>query len=175
MEDTGTVGRNITTPSPKPSNTQPSQNGSNKKPAEDKGTDKAKPEDKSSPIINGGLAEHELKGGHLIERHVGKTDEELLKRIENNPNISGSSTFTNIDIAEKVTGEVLSDENNKKLIQSWLNNPKSKSTLVLNYQGDEAIGRGVKRGSTTVEDKTNARIVLKKKGEENYILTEYPD
>ncbi|AJK87214.1 hypothetical protein PI85_03840 [Lysinibacillus sp. A1] len=37
-EDTGTVGRNITTPSPKPSNTQPSQNGSNKKPVEDKGT-----------------------------------------------------------------------------------------------------------------------------------------
>ncbi|UXJ67418.1 hypothetical protein [Lysinibacillus fusiformis] len=37
-EDTGTVGRNITTPSPKPSITQPSQNGSNKKPVEDKGT-----------------------------------------------------------------------------------------------------------------------------------------
>ncbi|WP_324728523.1 hypothetical protein VO178_17475 [Lysinibacillus fusiformis] len=38
IKDTGTVGRNTTTPSPKPSNTQPSQNGSNKKPAEDKGT-----------------------------------------------------------------------------------------------------------------------------------------
>ncbi|WP_342550398.1 hypothetical protein MKX57_15250 [Lysinibacillus sp. FSL M8-0216] len=38
IEDTGTVGRNTTTPSPKPSNTQPSQNGSNKKPTEDKGT-----------------------------------------------------------------------------------------------------------------------------------------
>ncbi|MFD4491462.1 hypothetical protein [Lysinibacillus fusiformis] len=34
IEDTGTVGRNTPTPSPKPSNTQPSQNGSNKKPAE---------------------------------------------------------------------------------------------------------------------------------------------
>jgi hypothetical protein len=31
------VGRNTKTPSPKPPNTQPSQNGSNKKPAEDKG------------------------------------------------------------------------------------------------------------------------------------------
>ncbi|MEB7453645.1 hypothetical protein [Lysinibacillus sphaericus] len=40
IEDTGTVGRNTPTPSPKPSNTQPSQNGSNKKPAEDKGTGK---------------------------------------------------------------------------------------------------------------------------------------
>ncbi|WP_180276665.1 deaminase domain-containing protein [Lysinibacillus sphaericus] len=41
IEDTGTVGRNTPTPSPKPSNTQPSQNGSNKKPAEDKGTGQA--------------------------------------------------------------------------------------------------------------------------------------
>jgi len=40
IEDTGTVGRNTPTPSPKPSNTQPSQNSSNKKPAEDKGTGK---------------------------------------------------------------------------------------------------------------------------------------
>ncbi len=31
--------------------------------------------------------------------------------------ISGSSTFTNIDIAKKVTGEVLSDENNKKILR----------------------------------------------------------
>ncbi|MGF0470749.1 deaminase domain-containing protein [Lysinibacillus fusiformis] len=37
--DTGTVGRNTITPSPKPSNTQPSQNGSNNKPDEaNKGT-----------------------------------------------------------------------------------------------------------------------------------------
>ncbi|EAZ84152.1 hypothetical Cytosolic Protein [Bacillus sp. B14905] len=40
IKDTGTVGRNTTTPSPKPSNSQPPQNGSNKKPAEDKGTGK---------------------------------------------------------------------------------------------------------------------------------------
>ena len=38
IEDTGTVGRNTTTPSPKPSNSQPPQNGSNKKPDENKGT-----------------------------------------------------------------------------------------------------------------------------------------
>ncbi|MCM0627483.1 hypothetical protein M5J14_23710, partial [Lysinibacillus sp. OL1_EC] len=40
IEDTGTVGRNTTTPSPKPSNSQPPQNGSNKKPDENKGTGK---------------------------------------------------------------------------------------------------------------------------------------
>ncbi|MGN7117510.1 hypothetical protein [Lysinibacillus odysseyi] len=41
IEDTGTVGRNTTTPSPKPSNSQPPQNGSNKKPDENKGTGNA--------------------------------------------------------------------------------------------------------------------------------------
>ncbi|MEF7497272.1 deaminase domain-containing protein [Lysinibacillus sphaericus] len=42
IEDTGTVGRNTTTPSSKPSNTQPSQNSSNKKPDEAaKGTGQA--------------------------------------------------------------------------------------------------------------------------------------
>ncbi|MFI9482676.1 hypothetical protein ACIG2M_12480 [Lysinibacillus fusiformis] len=56
IEDTGTVGRNTPTPSPKPSNTQPSQNGSNKKPAEDKGTDKY---DKSGNYT-GGRSKEEL-------------------------------------------------------------------------------------------------------------------
>ncbi|WP_302467481.1 RNase A-like domain-containing protein, partial [Shouchella clausii] len=134
-----------------------------------------KPGDKSSLAPGGGLAAHEVKGGHLIERHVGKTDEELLERIRNNPRINGSSTFKDRAIAEKVASEVLNDINNKKAIEPWLSNPQSKSNLVLTYEGTEVIGRGVKRGSTTVENMTNARIVLKKDGERNYILTGYPN
>lgn len=140
-----------------------------------KGKDNVKQGDKSSLAPGGGLTAHELKGGHLIDRHVGKTDEELLERMKSNPKITGSSTFKDRATAEKVASEVLTDKNNKKIIQSWLSNPQSKSTLVLEYQGIEVIGRGVKRGSTTVENKTNARIVLKKDGKGNYILTGYPD
>ncbi len=40
ISDTGTVGKNTSSSSPKPSNSQPPQNGSNKKPNENKGTDK---------------------------------------------------------------------------------------------------------------------------------------
>ncbi len=58
---------------------------------------------------------------------------------------------------------------------AWISNPKSKSKLVLSYEGAEVIGRGVKRDSTTVESMTNARIVLKKDGTGNYILTGYPN
>ncbi|WGT37910.1 hypothetical protein QH639_19100 [Lysinibacillus sp. 1 U-2021] len=41
IEDTGTVGKNTSSSSPKPSNSQPPQNGSNKKPDENKGTGNA--------------------------------------------------------------------------------------------------------------------------------------
>ncbi|MGW6665802.1 MULTISPECIES: hypothetical protein [Peribacillus] len=44
------------------------------------GIDNVKPGDKSSLAPVGGLAVHESRGGHLIERHVGKTDEELFRK-----------------------------------------------------------------------------------------------
>ncbi|WP_241740719.1 hypothetical protein [Lysinibacillus sphaericus] len=55
IEDTGTVGRNTPTPSPKPSNTQPSQNGSNKKPTEDKGTGELKHPVLDNPRVGSAL------------------------------------------------------------------------------------------------------------------------
>lgn len=176
MSDTGTVGKNTSSSSPKPSNSQPPQNGSNKKPDENKGTDNAKLEDKSSPILSGGLSEHELKGGHLIERHVGKTDEELLERLKSNSKISGSSTFKDITTAEQVANTVLTDPKNIKKIEKWLSNPDSNPTLPLKYKSDgEIIGRSVSKGSEIVEDVTKARIVLKKDKEGSFILTGYPE
>jgi hypothetical protein len=139
-----------------------------------KGTGNVKPNDFSPLAPGGGLAAHEARGGHLIARHVGKTDAELLQRLKDNPKITGASTFTDRATAEKVASEVLNDPNNKKIIQAWLSNPKIKSTLVLPYQGTEIIGRGVQRGSTTVEHMTNAKIVLKKDGAGGFILTGYP-
>jgi hypothetical protein len=139
-----------------------------------KGTGNVKPKDFSPLAPDGGLAAHEARGGHLIARHVGKTDAELLQRLKDNPKVTGASTFKDRATAEKVASEVLNDPNNQKIIQSWLSNPKSKSTLVLPYQGAEIIGRGVQRGSTTVEHMTNAKIVLKKDGAGDFILTGYP-
>ena len=43
-----------------------------------------------------------LEVGHLRERHVGKTDEELLQRLESNSTITGASTFADRATAEKV-------------------------------------------------------------------------
>ncbi len=81
-----------------------------------KGKDNVKQGDKSSLAPGGGLAAHELKGGHLIDRHVGKTDGQLLERLKNNPKITGSSTFKGRMTAEKVADTVLRDPKNIKKI-----------------------------------------------------------
>lgn len=61
------------------------------------GLDNVTQGDSSSLTPGRGLAAHEAKGGHLIERHVGKTDEELIQRLDkskmSNKKISGSSSF----------------------------------------------------------------------------------
>ncbi len=120
-------------------------------------------------------AAHELKGGHLLEKHVGKTDEELLERLRTNPNITGSSTFTKRATAEKVANTVLNNPNNIKKIQKWLSNPNSRPTLSLRYKGDgEIIGRSISRNSRVVENVTNAKIVLKRDDNGDFILTGYP-
>lgn len=153
-------------------------NGGNQKTGEKaiaKGIDDVKPGDTSSLAPGGGLAAHELKGGHLIERHVGKTDEELLESIKNNPRINGSSTFTDRATAEKVASKVLNNSKNIEKIQKWLSDSNSRPKLQLKYQGDgEIIGKSVSRNSEVVENVTNAKIILKKSNDGNFILTGYP-
>ncbi|MCY9088406.1 RNase A-like domain-containing protein, partial [Bacillus inaquosorum] len=131
----------------------------------------------STPLApGGGLAAHEAKGGHLIERHVGKTDEELIERLRTDPNphITASSTFKDRATAERIANSVLNDPKNIKKIENWIDDPK-KPKLMLRYKGDgEIIGRSVSRNSELVENVTNAKIILKKDNNGNFILTGYP-
>ncbi|WP_148357604.1 ribonuclease YeeF family protein [Peribacillus simplex] len=129
----------------------------------------------SSPIApGGGLAAHEAKGGHLLERHVGKTDEELVKRLEEQSYITGASTFYDRATAERLVNLALTDSNNIEKIEKWLNDPDSDNKLALKFRGNENIGKGIKRNNGDLEDYKNARIVLKKDGQGSYILTGFP-
>ncbi|PKJ57796.1 hypothetical protein CW370_20280 [Bacillus sp. SN32] len=130
----------------------------------------------STPLApGGGLAAHEAKGGHLIERHVGKTDEELIQRLDkskmSNKKISGSSSFKDRATAERVANSALT--NNKAKIEKWLNSDVKKP-LVLSYKGNEVLGRGIPKGEDTITDLTNAKIILKKNKDGSFILTGYP-
>ncbi|MCY9279241.1 hypothetical protein N2384_23105 [Bacillus paralicheniformis] len=110
-----------------------------------------------------------------MKRHVGKTDEELSQRLKKDLKITGSSTFKDRATAEKVASEVLKDPKNIKKVEKWLSDPKSRPTLALRYKGNgDVLGRSIERGSNTAEDVTNAKIVLKKGKDGEYILTGYP-
>lgn len=140
------------------------------------GTGNVKQGDSTPLAPGGGLAAHEAKGGHLIERHVGKTDEELIERLRTDPNphITASSTFKDRATAERIANSVLNDPKNIKKIENWIDDPK-KPKLMLKYKGDgEIIGRSVTRNSELVENVTNAKIILKKDNNGNFILTGYP-
>ncbi|MDR4191051.1 WXG100 family type VII secretion target, partial [Bacillus pseudomycoides] len=126
-------------------------------------------------VPGGGLGAHEARGGHLLERHVGKTDEELLQRLESDTRITGASTFTDRATAENIANNVLNNPRNQELIQNWLNNSRNNRPLALPYSGNEIIGRGIQRGSTTIEEMTNAKIILKKDANGKFILTGYPN
>jgi len=111
----------------------------------------------SSTIVpGGGLAAHEKAGGHLIDRHVGKTEAELFDRVSTG-NTKTASTFTDRATAEAVTSKAI--DSNQSKIQSYLSGSQ-KGYLELNYQSSAAIGISVTRGSTNVVPTTNARIII---------------
>ncbi|GAB3412978.1 hypothetical protein GCM10027361_24200 [Erwinia aphidicola] len=111
----------------------------------------------SSTIVpGGGLAAHEKAGGHLIDRHVGKTEAELFDRVSTG-NTKTASTFTDRATAEAVTSKAI--DSNQSKIQSYLSGSQ-KGYLELDYQSSAAIGISVTRGSTNVVPTTNARIII---------------
>ncbi|MBT2442624.1 hypothetical protein J7E93_21440 [Streptomyces sp. ISL-36] len=69
----------------------------------------------------------ELSGGHTLDKHVGKTDEQLLQRHRDEAKGSGklqllaTSSFTDIDSAQKYTQYCI--RQNTAEIQDWLKNP----------------------------------------------------
>jgi filamentous hemagglutinin len=111
----------------------------------------------SSTIVpGGGLAAHEKAGGHLIDRHVGKTEAELFDRVSTG-NTKTASTFTDRATAEAVTSKAI--DSNQSKIQSYLSGSQ-KGYLELDYQSSAAIGISVTRGSRNVVPTTNARIII---------------
>ena len=116
----------------------------------------------------------EQRGGHTLRKHVGRSDQELLERLESE-NISASSTWTDRASAEEAVGEAL--EHNAKL-ERWLDRTGRKPNLVIDYHGSpqHPVGRCIARGSTTAVPAYDALVVLKAYGGDDfYVLTAYPE
>ncbi|QTF08421.1 hypothetical protein HC231_11250 [Brenneria izadpanahii] len=135
--------------------------------------------------IRGGrikLAEHESTtgrhpGGHTLERHIGKTPEELLARMERRPGLPAASSFRNIDEAEILTTKVLKAHKNE--VEMFVKyQPKGtpwRKKISMSFS--QPTGTVVKKGSREVRKCYRVEIWLELteyNGKPYFILTSMP-
>jgi len=121
------------------------------------------------------LSQDEAAGGHTLRKHVGRTDDQLRERLNQERNIFAASTWNDRASAEAAVGAAIAAQSNK--ISRWLGRDRH-ANLVLDYDGDPAhpFGRTLRRGSDSVEPCAHAVIVLKWDPPESYyVLTAYPE
>lgn len=123
------------------------------------------------------LERDEALGGHTIERHVGKTDEELRARLRRETQISAASTYTDLATARRVVGAAVAQS--RARIEAWSQRTGSRPNLVVNYAepGGRSIGRSIRRGARVGSTATQALVVLRWLPRERrwIVLTSYPE
>jgi hypothetical protein len=120
------------------------------------------------------LALDEAQGGHTLGRHVGRSDQELRQRLSRERNIAAASTYSDRETAERVVGTVLNQQREK--IQHWLDRTGEHPNLTLDYEGEQPIGRTLRRGASEPAPCSHAVVVLRYAGGgQYYVLTSYPE
>jgi hypothetical protein len=145
------------------------------------GTSKQRPHPIAQPVphvalrpdVRRDLTRDEERGGHTLERHIGKTDAELRRRLEEE-SISADSTYTDRDTAEMAVAAAIQENSNR--INTWLHRLGGHSNLVLDYDSDTPLGRSMRRGEAQSFPCSHAVAILKWKSPSDYfVLTSYPD
>jgi Bacterial CdiA-CT RNAse A domain len=133
---------------------------------------RAESRETSGPVRD--LSQDEAAGGHILRKHVGRTDEQLVERLEEERRITGASTYTDRSTAEHAVGAAIAASQNR--IDRWLNRSGGHPNLVLDYDSPTSIGRTINRGENHSYPCSHALVVLKYAGpNEYYVLTSYPE
>lgn len=115
-------------------------------------------------------------GGHTIREHVGKTEAQLFARFPLKKTLQASSSFTDLQTAEAAISATV--RANARAIKAWSRSAAVGSKPKAFYHDvGSVVGIGVQRGSTTVSQLSNVRVVLNMKsynGMPYYILTAHP-
>lgn len=120
------------------------------------------------------LSQDEAAGGHILRKHVGRTDDQLLERLDHERNISGASTYTDRATAERAVGAAIAQSQDR--IERWLSRGGGHPNLVLDYDSDQPIGRTINRGESRSRPCSHALVVLKYEPPSSYhVLTSYPE
>jgi len=122
-----------------------------------------------------------IHGSHIIDKHVGKTDEQLAQRLRDQPTIGAASTFTSLTSAQKYTQDALEyvgpPENsgqqnagvdNQEKIKKWLSRPRTDNSILPldEVEFNSVTGRTVEAGNPHAggaKDAHTVKVVLKYK------------
>jgi len=121
------------------------------------------------------LSADEAMGGHTLQRHIGRSDAELIARLARDPQISSASTYTDRATAESVVGAALQSGN--RAFAAWRARTGRRPNFVLRYQAHRVIGRSVARGHSESVQCDRALIVVRwdENRQRDYVLTSYPE
>ncbi|MEL6338550.1 MAG: RNase A-like domain-containing protein [Myxococcota bacterium] len=116
------------------------------------------------------LLAYEARGGHTIEKHVGKTPEELRDRLNNEPKLRAVSTFTSENEARGVIQRALR-EHALEIAEWEARSPSGKLEITM----PSRKGSVLVRGADSVTPASNAYILLRGDGAGRWtVLTAYP-
>jgi hypothetical protein len=128
----------------------------------------------SEIVPGGGLAAHEAQGGHLITRHVGRTDAQLAQRLQAEPNIPAASTFLNRADAEVAVSEALNANSHR--VTAFLASTQAKTSFT--HDLIRPVGVSMLNGVTHSQSASKLLLVLKKDASlplGYFLLTGFPE
>jgi hypothetical protein len=107
-------------------------------------------------VDGGGLQMHEEAGGHLLLKHVGQTEQDLMTRLVNEPKIGGSSSFYDRATAENAISQLMDAKQFD--ISTWLSGTSNR--LRIDTQLPSPVGISVARGATNAVNASAVKAVL---------------
>ena len=113
---------------------------------------------KVQTVPGGGLAAHERAGGHLIDRHVGKSEADLVRRLQEERRIRSASSFPDLPTAEVVVGVVIASRGAE--ISRWLKGRDPR--LALDFTANRPVGIVVSRRTMKAEPARSVRLILER-------------
>lgn len=119
------------------------------------------------------LDANERRGGHVLAKHVGKTDAELKRRLEEEPSIPAASTYTDRKTAEEAIAAALEQRSAK--VDGWVKRKRHTQNLMVDYYAKTSVGRTMRRGQSEAVPCLHSVVELKWDKSDYYVLTSYPD
>ncbi|MFD3608751.1 RNase A-like domain-containing protein [Streptomyces atroolivaceus] len=110
-----------------------------------------------------------MLGSHVVDKHVGKTDEQLEQRLRDQQIVRSTgirpeavSSFESLADAQRYTQAALDEPSNQRKVDNWLaGNPGPSSLRSLLLTTNDTVGRSWDRGDAAARDVTNVWVVLR--------------